>query len=49
VDRLVIGTDDGFPPADRDPLASLRQAGFTKEEIGRIADENPRRIFPRLV
>jgi aminocarboxymuconate-semialdehyde decarboxylase len=48
VDRLVIGTDDGFPPADRDPLASLRQAGFTKDDIGRIADENPRRLFSRL-
>jgi aminocarboxymuconate-semialdehyde decarboxylase len=48
VDRLVIGSDDGFPPADHDPLASLRAAGFTADEIHRIADGNPRRLFPRL-
>jgi aminocarboxymuconate-semialdehyde decarboxylase len=48
VDRLVVGTDDGFPPADRDPLGSLRRAGFTPEELHRIADENPRRLFPGL-
>ena len=45
VDRLLIGTDDGFPPADRDPLGSLRRAGFGAEEIHRIADDNPRRLF----
>jgi aminocarboxymuconate-semialdehyde decarboxylase len=48
VDRLVIGTDDGFPPADHDPLGSLRRAGFSKEEIHRIADANPRGLFARL-
>jgi aminocarboxymuconate-semialdehyde decarboxylase len=45
IERLMIGTDDGFPPADDDPLGSLRRAGFSKEEIARIADENPRRVF----
>jgi aminocarboxymuconate-semialdehyde decarboxylase len=45
VDRLVIGSDDGFPPADRDPLASLRAAGFTAAEVDRIADGTPRRLF----
>ena len=45
VDRLVIGTDDGFPPADRDPLGSLARAGLTKEQIGLVADATPRRLF----
>jgi aminocarboxymuconate-semialdehyde decarboxylase len=47
VDRLLIGTDDGFPPADHDPLGSLRRAGFSEEEIHRIADANPRALFRR--
>jgi len=45
VDRLVIGSDDGFPPADRDSLGSLRRAGFSGEEIRQIAEVNPRRLF----
>jgi aminocarboxymuconate-semialdehyde decarboxylase len=44
-DRLVIGTDDGFPPADHDPLGSLRRAGFDADAMRRIADDNPRRLF----
>jgi aminocarboxymuconate-semialdehyde decarboxylase len=45
VERLLLGTDDGFPPADRDPLASLKNAGFAADDVRRIADENPRRLF----
>jgi len=45
VDRLVIGSDDSFPPADHDPLATLRAAGFGAEEIRRIGETNPRRLF----
>jgi aminocarboxymuconate-semialdehyde decarboxylase len=45
IDRLVIGTDDGFPPADHDPLASLRAAGFSDEDTHRIAETNPRALF----
>ena len=45
VERLVIGTDDGFPPADHDPLASLARAGFAAGEIALIADTTPRRLF----
>lgn len=45
VERLVIGSDDSFPPADHDPLASLRGAGFSAEEIHRIGEGNPRRLF----
>jgi aminocarboxymuconate-semialdehyde decarboxylase len=44
-DRLVLGSDDPFPPMDKDPLASLRLAGFTDREMTRIADENPRRLL----
>ena len=47
VDRLVIGTDDGFPPVDNDPLGSLRKAGFSAEDVHRIADTNPRALFRR--
>jgi aminocarboxymuconate-semialdehyde decarboxylase len=45
VDRLLIGSDDSFPPADHDPLASLRRAGFSADEIDRIAERNPRALF----
>ena len=48
VERLVVGSDDSFPPADHDPLASLRAAGFSAEEIQRIGEDNPRRLFGRL-
>jgi aminocarboxymuconate-semialdehyde decarboxylase len=46
--QLALGTDESFPPADRDPMASLKQAGFSAAEIELIADTNPRRLFPRL-
>jgi len=45
VSRLVIGSDDSFPPADHDPLGSLRAAGFGLAEIETIAETNPRRVF----
>jgi len=45
IDRLVIGSDDGFPPADLDPLGSLRRAGFTPDEIHQIGERNPRALF----
>jgi len=48
LDRLVIGTDDGFPPADHDPLGSLRRAELSAAEIHQIAEVNPRRLFARL-
>ena len=48
IDRLVLGTDYSFPPADLQPLDSLRAAGFSVADVGRIADENPRRLFARL-
>lgn len=45
VDRLLIGSDDSFPPADHDPLGSLRRAGLGEAEIHRIGELNPRAIF----
>jgi aminocarboxymuconate-semialdehyde decarboxylase len=48
LDRLVLGTDYSFPPADLDPLASLKAAGFSAADIAAVADENPRRFFKRM-
>lgn len=48
LDRLVLGTDYSFPPADMSPLESLRTAGFSEAEIETIAETNPQRLFPRL-
>ena len=45
IDRLLIGSDDSFPPADHDPLGSLRRAGFGDDEIHRVGEVNPRAIF----
>jgi aminocarboxymuconate-semialdehyde decarboxylase len=48
VERIVIGSDYSFPPADHDPLATLAKAGFSSDEIHRIAETNPRELF-RLI
>jgi aminocarboxymuconate-semialdehyde decarboxylase len=48
IDRLVLGTDYSFPPADLEPLGGLRAAGFSATDIARITDVNPRRLFSRL-
>jgi aminocarboxymuconate-semialdehyde decarboxylase len=45
VDRLLVGTDDGFPPADHDPLGNLTRAGLGAADVQAIADDNPRRLF----
>jgi aminocarboxymuconate-semialdehyde decarboxylase len=44
-ERIVLGSDDSFPPADRDPLASLRAAGFSALDMKKIAEDNPRQLF----
>ncbi|MBA4790465.1 MAG: amidohydrolase [Rhizobiales bacterium] len=46
--QVVLGTDESFPPADLDPLGGLKAAGCSPAEIRAIAEENPRRLFPRL-
>jgi aminocarboxymuconate-semialdehyde decarboxylase len=48
VDRLVLGTDTSFPPADLDPLGSVRRAGFSPADIEAIVERNPHILFPRL-
>ena len=48
IDRLLLGTDYSFPPADLDPLASLRAAGFDGRQVEAIACDNVRRLFPRM-
>jgi aminocarboxymuconate-semialdehyde decarboxylase len=45
VERIVLGSDDSFPPADRDPLASLEAAGFDSAEMKLITEDNPRQLF----
>ncbi|MFO0521079.1 MAG: amidohydrolase family protein [bacterium] len=44
-DRVVLGSDDSFPPADHDPMATLRSTGIGNREIEMIAEVNPRRLF----
>lgn len=44
-DRIVVGSDDSFPPADRDPLAGLRAAGFDANMVRQISEDNPRQLF----
>jgi len=48
IDRLMLGSDYSFPPADLNPLRSLQVAGFTAAEIDTIATGNPLRIFSRV-
>jgi aminocarboxymuconate-semialdehyde decarboxylase len=48
IERVALGTDESFPPADRDPLASVKDAGFSAADIELITEINPRRLFPRL-
>lgn len=48
LDRLVIGTDESFPPADHAPIESLRAAGFSSADIRSVGDDNARRLIPRL-
>jgi aminocarboxymuconate-semialdehyde decarboxylase len=48
IDQIVLGTDYSFPPADLDPLASLRAAGFSAADVEKVAEGNPRRLFKRL-
>ncbi len=48
IERIVLGTDYSFPPADEDPLDTLRRARFTPAEVNLICERNPRRLFPQL-
>lgn len=48
IDRLVLGSDYSFPPADHDPVGSVRRAAFTPSDVWRILEGNPRQLFRHL-
>jgi aminocarboxymuconate-semialdehyde decarboxylase len=48
LDKVVLGTDYSFPPADMAPLTFLRKAGLSVAETKAIVEGNPRRVFTRL-
>jgi aminocarboxymuconate-semialdehyde decarboxylase len=48
VARVVLGSDYSFPPADRDPVATVRGAGFTPDEQQAILEDNALSLFPAL-
>jgi aminocarboxymuconate-semialdehyde decarboxylase len=48
VSRIALGTDYSFPPADEYPMATVRAAGFSENEIHMIVEENPKVLFPGL-
>lgn len=48
VARIALGSDYSFPPADLDPVSSVRAAGFSPSEIKAIIEDNPRALFPLL-
>jgi len=47
-ERVVLGSDYSFPPADRDPVSTVRRAGFTPSEERAILDLNALSLFPAL-
>ncbi len=48
VERIVLGSDYSFPPADLDPIGTVRRAGFADVDIAKILDDNARELIPRL-
>jgi aminocarboxymuconate-semialdehyde decarboxylase len=48
VDRIVLGSDYSFPPADLDPVDTVRKAKFSAAETEKILEDNPRALFPQL-
>jgi len=44
-DRLLLGTDYPFPPADLAPLQLLEATGWSANEIAQIAGDNVQRLF----
>jgi hypothetical protein len=42
------GSDYSFPPADLDPIATVRKGGFADAEVAKILDENALKHMPRL-
>ncbi len=48
VERIVLGSDYSFPPADLDPIGTVRKAGFAGQDLSKILDENALTLMPRL-
>lgn len=48
VERVVLGSDYSFPPADLDPVGTVRKAGFSEVDTAKILDDNARQLMPRL-
>jgi aminocarboxymuconate-semialdehyde decarboxylase len=48
IERIALGSDYSFPPADTDPISSVRAAGFSEPQLATVLEENPRRLFPGL-
>jgi aminocarboxymuconate-semialdehyde decarboxylase len=46
--QIVLGSDYSFPPADLDPVGTVRAAGISVEEMQAVYERNPRILFPRL-
>jgi aminocarboxymuconate-semialdehyde decarboxylase len=44
-ERVLLGTDDSFPPADRDPLGTLAAAALPADQAALIAGGNARAVF----
>ncbi len=49
VARIALGSDYSFPPADLDPVGTVKAAGFSVAEMQAIFEDNPRALFPRLL
>jgi aminocarboxymuconate-semialdehyde decarboxylase len=47
-DRIALGSDYSFPPADQDPVGTVRAAGFNEQQMAAVFEDNPRRLFPAL-
>ncbi|MGM4986015.1 MULTISPECIES: amidohydrolase family protein [Rhizobium] len=47
-DRIVLGTDYSFPPADMAPLSTLQASQLSDIDRGKIANENALALFPGL-
>jgi aminocarboxymuconate-semialdehyde decarboxylase len=48
VERMLLGSDYSFPPADIDPVGTVRGAGFSDVEVAKILDYNALELMPRL-
>jgi aminocarboxymuconate-semialdehyde decarboxylase len=48
VERMLLGSDYSFPPADLDPVGTVRGAGFSDMEVAKILDHNACEVIPRL-